>query len=249
MLDNNSFILSSIKDILQESANLSLINCKGIEAYPLQEYILQSTLLKMTGYSEQKLKCICWDIASIDYEFRYQVYQHWSFGECSSIDDKNNIFCLLIKKIQEYESTFTGNNIKTFLDANVIAKNEFLFVKKCIKSSCIKYFAERDFRLFSNDGDFFKQSKSVYISEKKILSDETKNDRDFSFVYTKLYKQRNRCAHNLTSYQQNLPKTSYLLKKSDRENFFHYFTILVILDEVFMVLYKKLSGIIQDGNW
>ena len=249
MLDNNSFILSSIKDILQESANLSLINCKGIEAYPLQEYILQSTFLKMTGYSEQKLKCICWDIASIDYDFRYQVYQHWSFGDCSSIDDKNNIFCSLIKKIQEYEPTFSSNNIKTFLDTNVIIKNSFSFVKDCLKKSCIKHFAERDFHFFSNDGGFFRQGKSVYISDKKILSNESKTDCELSFIYAKLYKQRNRCAHNLTSYQQNLPKTSYLLKKSDRENFFHYFTILVILDEIFTVLYKKLSSLILESNW
>lgn len=249
MLDNKKFIQSSIKEILGEAVEISKISCNGIETYPLQEYILQSTFLKMTGYSEQKLKCICWDIASIDYDFRYKVYQHWSFGECSSIDNKNDIFNLLIKQIQNYDSNFSKNSIKDFLDDNISAKDCFNFVKKNLKDSTLRLSMDRDFNNFSKDGSFFNKGKTVYISDTKILNKDESNDNEFSFVYEKLFKHRNRCAHNTLSYQENLPKLNVLVKKSFRDNYFYYFTILIILDEIYIALYKKLSGLILENNW
>lgn len=43
----------------------------NMESYPLCEYVMQSLFLKLTGAQEQKLKCICWDIATHNYEYRY----------------------------------------------------------------------------------------------------------------------------------------------------------------------------------
>lgn len=249
MLENKKFIQSSIKEILKDAIEISKISCNGIEAYPLLEYILQATFLKMTGYSEQKLKCICWDIASVDYDFRYKVYQHWSFGECSSIENKNDIFKTLIKQIQNYEVDFSKDNIKIFLDNKVSAKECFNFVKKSLKNSTLRLSMERDFNNFSKDGSFFNKSKTIYISDAKVLNKEEANDNEFSFVYEKLYKHRNRCAHNALSYQENLPKLNALVKKSSRDNYFYYFTILIILDEIFVALYKKLSSLILENNW
>jgi hypothetical protein len=32
---------------------------------------MQSIFIKMTGFQEQKLKCIVWELATDDYEYRY----------------------------------------------------------------------------------------------------------------------------------------------------------------------------------
>lgn len=247
MLENRNFILSSITEILKESADISKLNCNGIEAYPMQDYILQSTFLKMTGYSEQKIKCICWDIASIDYDFRYQVYQNWTFGECSNIDDKNKIYKILVEKIKEYDPYFNVTSfIKNISDTeNYIIINTFNTCRKILNASSLKYYYERDFNNFKNDITTFDGTLDICKTENKIFN---KNDL-FDQIYKSLYKQRNRCAHNLKSYQQNLPRISELLKKSQKDNYFYYFTILIILDEVFIELYKKLSELILKYNW
>ena len=83
---HTKFILTPILSILKES----IIACRGIgigiETQALSEYVLQTTFLKMTGALEQKMKCICWEIASNDYEYRYQ-YLKKNYGECSSYKD------------------------------------------------------------------------------------------------------------------------------------------------------------------
>ena len=38
----------------------------------LKDYFLSSIFLRMTGAQEQKLKCICWEIATHNYDFRYE---------------------------------------------------------------------------------------------------------------------------------------------------------------------------------
>lgn len=61
-----------------------------------------------------------------------------------------------------------------------------------------------------------------------------------------LYKARNRIAHNTLSYQQNL-STLKVLKGEDYkyENYFLWFAILVLIDEVFLMLYKKYLEVSQ----
>ena len=248
MLENKDFILSSIDSILEESVSVSKLSCMGIETYPLQEYILQSTFLKMTGYSEQKLKCICWDIASVDYDFRYQVYQNWTFSECSNLSDKTKIFRKIVEKIKDYDNTFNVENYISDLydEPKKIIKNNYEKCKCILDSSAIKYFHERAFNTFINDTETFKTNQEIckYTSKKSfILNDNLKE------IYEELYKQRNRCAHNLKSYQQNLPKITVLLKNKNTSNYFYYFTLLMLMDEIFIRLYAKLSNLILENNW
>ena len=51
--------------------------------HPLYDYVLQTTFLKMTGSQEQKLKCIQWELATDDYEYRYDILSK-SIGELSN---------------------------------------------------------------------------------------------------------------------------------------------------------------------
>ena len=82
------FILTPIFEILKDCVNATKGIGIGIETYPLCEYIMQTTFLKMTGASEQKLKCILWEIATNDFHFRYEFLKT-SYGECSNIKEKN----------------------------------------------------------------------------------------------------------------------------------------------------------------
>lgn len=98
MSKHEKFILTSISLIPQET----LISCtplhNGINSYPLCEYIMQTTFLKMTGASEQKIKCILWELATDNYDFRYE-YLKDNYGECSNYESKEKAFQNLLKCI------------------------------------------------------------------------------------------------------------------------------------------------------
>ena len=59
-------------------------------------------------------------------------------------------------------------------------------------------------------------------------------------IYTEeVLGHRNRCAHNLMSYQMNLPGLNALASKTDADdNYFIRFWLIVLIDEIFMRLYK-----------
>ena len=60
MSKHDKFILTPMSTILEEAIQASSGIGSGIETYPLCDYIMQSIFLKMTGYQEQKMKCIAW---------------------------------------------------------------------------------------------------------------------------------------------------------------------------------------------
>ena len=68
---HQEFITSSVTDVFREaSAALSSID-DGMMMLKASDYILQTAFMKMTGFLEQKMKCICWEIASQSYEYRH----------------------------------------------------------------------------------------------------------------------------------------------------------------------------------
>ena len=71
MSEHAGFILSPLSDILREGNSA----CRGIgdemASFALSEYVMQTIFIKMTGALEQKMKCICWDMATKDFEYRY----------------------------------------------------------------------------------------------------------------------------------------------------------------------------------
>jgi len=98
---HRDFIQTSIKEILIEGVNASRAIGNGIETQPLYTYIMPSLFLKMTGAQEQKLKCICWEIATHDYEYRRRLLENEDkLGECSKYLAKNKIYTYLVKQIK-----------------------------------------------------------------------------------------------------------------------------------------------------
>lgn len=240
MSKHRDFILMPIDKILKEA--VSATNAVGftIKAYPLYDYIMQSVFIKMTGFQEQKLKCIVWELATDDYEYRYRKLTD-KLGECSSYKDKNAIYKDIIETIKECSSDF---KIKGFLDKKDFMDSIGSNIFTIFNGSHLANFKLKSFKQFL---DIWKK----LFSENSLLTDnlfqsEEKHIRLINVYQDYLYKARNRIAHNTLSYQQNLP-TLKVLKGEDYkyENYFLWFAILVLIDEVFLRLYKKYLEVSQ----
>ena len=85
---HKTFICDPIFRILQDCIFSTKTSGAGIQTYPLCDYVMQTTFLKMTGASEQKMKCILWELATYDFEFRYKYLGEKNYGEMSRLDDK-----------------------------------------------------------------------------------------------------------------------------------------------------------------
>lgn len=223
------FIKKQVENVLEEA--VMSISCMDVgnkmESYPLFEYILQSIFLRMTGFLEQKLKCICWELATDDYEYRYERYSKRRLGECSSLDEKTSVLNDIISQIRK---------IKDF--SNVSAEKSINAAKQSLSIfERIKYMNEYDYSLLIDFVKDFPESSFLNSADKKkynIFVDPLKKEYDC------LYTHRNRCAHNLLSYQSNLPD---LKKLSDSEyikpSYFKFFYILILIDELFICLWNE----------
>lgn len=294
----SKFVLTPITNILQETVNACNGIGQGIETQSLGEYVLQTTFLKMTGASEQKLKCICWEMATHDYAYRYQ-YLKKNYGECSSYTDKNSIYKDLIDRILAMDSDFSVDSI--FGDVEISGKeNEVIEkrIKEAQKKQEIKknrslnadeiqgiadgiraHYNEKGLEkkdiayltrmvLFEKIQDTLSNvlGKSLverweqhdyqnYISLWKGLSsysfaqDDMLLCKELNDLYSDVvYAHRNRCAHNLLSYQNNLPTLKTLVNKNFiYENYYFRFSILILLDEIFVRLYKAYLEVIKKG--
>ena len=87
MNQHKKFILTPITNILQQAIVATKNIGNGIETFPLADYVLQSVFIKMTGAQEQKMKCLMWEMAHNDFEFRYDFLKE-SHGEYSNYHDK-----------------------------------------------------------------------------------------------------------------------------------------------------------------
>lgn len=125
--EQRQFILTPILYILQDTVNACKGIGQGIETQSLGEYVLQTTFLKMTGAQEQKLKGICWEMATDDYDYRYQ-YLKKNYGECSSYLDKSCVYRDLVTKLIKLEKGFSVGNL--FDDVDVTPKLDLVIAQK-----------------------------------------------------------------------------------------------------------------------
>lgn len=286
---HSKFIMTPIIGILQDAANACAGIGNGVETLPLGEYVLQTTFLKMTGASEQKLKCICWEMATNDYDYRYR-YLKKNYGECSSYIDKSSIYKDIVERIAKIDNSFSVARIIN--DVDVSAKEiEFLEQKidKAIENEKRKKggkFTEDDANKLRNGmaANLAKQGLSEterlklrriilleniqkkideVIGSSIVVQWEQKNYNNYKRMWSEMteyvyadgdtllgkelqslytdyvYAQRNRCAHNLVSYQNNLPTIKTLVDKNSMyNNYYLHFSVLVLLDEIFVRLYK-----------
>lgn len=237
-MNHNKFILSPIQDILVDVTSASIGIGSGVETYPLCDYVMQSALLKMTGAQEQKMKCICWELATNDYEYRYQRFTLKPFGECSNYLEKKEIYKDLVSQIEKHGELKFKNGL---IDNNLILNNTKNAIIDSFKGTNLLIWAHKHYleyeSLWSNvTAKYFANRDNLFVNKSNIGNDVKK---DLVDMYDHLYKHRNRVAHNTLSYQQNRPTLKTLLNENYQyENYFIYFSILVLIDNIFISLYE-----------
>lgn len=237
MAKHNDFIFSSIEDILEEGVNtFSLIN-DGIETYPLNEYIMKTIFLKMTGFQEQKFKCIAWEMATEDYEFRQDFLNDFAKEAFSTYNSKQKLYKKLMELLERSEFS---EEIKK----NIVDESEKCIVK-LLDDSKLKYWNE------SKYNDFKQQIKSKVSYKSIARKSENKSkvvynllDNQVQIIYEKLYRRRNRLAHNTMSYQQDLPVFEDMkMEEFGCNNYFVWFYLLIVIDKIMIRLYKEFCEI------
>lgn len=235
MNQHKKFILTPITNILQQAIVATKNIGNGIETFPLADYVLQSVFIKMTGAQEQKMKCLMWEMAHNDFEFRYDFLKE-SHGEYSNYHDKQKVYNSLIKQILIVEKTFL---IKDKIDKrNILASSK---LENLLKDSNLIVWSEKS---FTNYRKLWSEIQNKHFAnQNKVLLEPTLTDKgkmSLRILYEEhLYKNRNRIAHNTKSYQHNLPTLNALkCENFIFENYFLWFSTLILIDQIFIELYK-----------
>lgn len=235
--EHTDFILSPLSEIMKEGFLACQAVGDGIESYPLCDYFLQSLFLKLTGAQEQKLKCICWDLATKDYDYRYDYLNKKNYGECSNYDSKNGIFNDLISIIQKKDNSFdpTGT-LRTELTVFLPKLSAMYDGTLMSEWQASEYF-------------YYKSSFSSTLSASQIGQPQHKGSSTTYSLFQSpvkdmfvnvVYRHRNRCAHNTLSYQINKPDLSFLASDDAlKHNYFLRFALILVIDKVFVVLFEK----------
>lgn len=242
------FILTPITSVLEEMTVASSGIGKGIETYSLWDYVLQSTFTKMTGFQEQKIKCIDWELATNGFEYRNKfVDQVQKRGTYSTYKAKNEVFNVLINEIIRFVDVDRDIFLAEF--KNKININPRKSIQNILANSNIINCKMRDFNEFLGCDKEFNVNQFIVIPTKK--SDNPKLfEAQLMGRYEELYSQRNRVAHNTLSYQQNLPDLEKLKKENGlSRNYFFWFAILHFIDEIFMELYKEYSQCLLNNSF
>ncbi len=240
------FITTPIFKILENCANATRGIEDKIDTFPLCEYIMQTTFLKMTGSSEQKLKCILKVIAANDFDFLDAKFLNNRYGECSNIEAKKEVFRNLSNAILKFEPQ-SPNIVAHIYDSTTktyIKKKATDEIEKLFSTSIISKWCEKDFL-------FFKNNANRYFSDNLFC--HYSNGNTLTLINGKLnyeqivYEHRNNCAHNLDSNRAHLPDLSDLKEQHHNyKNYFFRFALLVLLDEIFMKLYKVYCSSLQE---
>lgn len=232
------FILTPIETIMEEAADACSMIGAGIELYPVSEYIFQSLFLKMTGAQEQKLRCICWYIASFDYQFRYDYLDKYKdLHQFSSQKDKNTVWSLINGFIKRLDSSKVEIELAE-KDKMVkeVAKNMVAIFGKSVLSEWNKrqYHEFKNWSKFILLGEFADGTKALFSG--KLYA-----------MYEEMYENRNRYAHNTLSYQQNLPAMKSLAAGKGG-NFYCWFFLLSLIDKLFVNRFRVAREIIKKNE-
>lgn len=100
---HSEFIETRLIEVLKEGVQACTPLGVGIHTEPMKEYFLSSLFLRMTGAQEQKLKCICWELATHDYDFRNDYLEgigdSRKYGEFSSFIQREKVYNDLLRQL------------------------------------------------------------------------------------------------------------------------------------------------------
>lgn len=243
MSKHEDFILTSMMSIINE-AHIALPSIRdGIETRAVCDYILQALFLKLTGFQEQKMKCIAWELATDNYEYRRGKFKNVSQSECSAIVDKQHIIYEMVRQCKEADLTYKGPSCAQLTDIISGSKQAIIGL---FKNTILESWDQR----YVDDFEHFSSSftKDKIVGDEAIfttISKEMKEAKSSLFNY--VYIQRNRCAHNTLSYQQNLPNLRRLAEQDfAHNNYCILIFILLVLDQFVVEIYKNYKALTSD---
>lgn len=190
---------------------------------------MQSVFLKMTGFQEQKMKCICWELATYDYEYRYRRYTLKPLGECSTYEEKKIIYKDLIEQIKKHIPNF---DVATFLNKEQIRTETLSEIQSILMDTNLSTWSQKNFVEFTRNTTLIQNN---HFGSMNNLFENVLQDK-----YSELYTHRNRSAHNTLSYQQNLPTLQTIVNDNYiYDTYFVRFALLNLIDKIFVLLYIK----------
>ena len=230
---HTDFIISDIFDVVDDAIMSTSSIGQNIAHYSLCEYLFQSVFLRLTGYQEQKLKCILWEIASDDLDFRYKYLSgSVKVNECYRLREKNSGYNIVKKTLADknhpfvFPDEFEINRQISEIKDNLISKFE---------TSVFRKWLPREYSRFIEFSSNIRYKRDGYFTLKSIFG----GDNYLNEAFDKLYRHRNRCAHNLLSYQSNVPKLLDFTKDVDgSDNYFTRILLLCMIDNVFTRMFK-----------
>lgn len=251
---HEDFILTSASKVLKDALYAMSILSPNIKTWPSKEYLLQALLLKLTGFQEQKLKCIRWELATDDYTYRYKHFSSTAtirFSEGSSLDDKNSVFKDLRTALLEMEGTDSYDMFITTLSQS--AYDAARIELQLLKSSSIYQLIARQCNDFEDLFNAYLQP-GCFCSGDKLLKDCSTCSKDpnkntpgvihcfltIESLMRKTWELRNKCAHNATSYQSNI----HTLKTMSARGYLYdnYVTSIVLMlwtDSIFTGMFNR----------
>ncbi len=246
MSKHEAFILTPLTTVLEEMISATSGINDGIETYPLWDYVLQATFTKMTGFQEQKMKCIDWELATNGYDYRVSfVDEVKNRGTYSNYDSKNNVYNALISEIARYLGKDPKDVISELKRDIIISPIET--VKQLLDDTLLIHSRQRDYDEFLKCNSEFLDQFFIETTAKKEKMLGEKLEKRYK---DEIYRNRNRIAHNTLSYQQNLPELDSLRSENDlSRNFFLWFAVLIAIDEMFVGMYKKYSDCLKNYSF
>jgi hypothetical protein len=241
------FILRPATEIVKEAIwSLNATN-GGIETYPISSYLLHSLFLKLTGAQEQKLKCICWEIACRDYEYRYDRFERNRYSECSGYDDKNMVYNDILNAIKKHDNSFLiTDDIKNNILHVWKTSTRELFGNGVLYHNFKRKYDEYKELITDVDKKWIMNNKQLLTNEDNISPEARR--KTFNLALQGLFKkhvfvERNRCAHNTRSYQHNLPSIKEMVSSEHKlQNYFLFMSIIILLDEIYRKLFETYLG-------
>ena len=250
-----TFINSSIVGIMRDVVSSANLLGDGMAFYAVHGYLLQSLLLQMTGAQEQKMKCICWELATNNLQYRYiRYYKGWTLSECSTLENKSIVYKDLMKAVQRMDSNYKpypDNAARLTLRDGVLNQMSAVF-----DGTNIAKLRKKEFESFITTFGTFAESNFVPDNgpllkngNKEAPLAQINADTKMYAVYHLLYTHRNRCAHNTPSYQLNLPHLDELKDETYQtyNNIFMFYATLLLIDEVFRKVFAHYQELINVG--
>jgi len=228
-----SFVSSPVYEILSDAVSSSNMIGDNINCFPVFDFILSATFLKMTGCLEQNIKAIRWELATNNHEYRRYLLSSRT-SDCSSYNDKNQVFKQIVKELRSL--SLSTNYILNQKDYLYTIKQDLLTM---FKYSSLRNIMPRRYMEFEEiiDGliNDSKNYNTFTVKNIQLFGERNK----LKFIFTNyIYKKRNQIAHNTNINLQNLPSIRTMNDENFKyDNYFVFFAVLMLIDKIFIDMF------------